>query len=249
MGPASGLYFARKLIELNTSASADNEHPKTIIYSNTQIPSRVDAYHAIGTTPVDSIVDSVNRIAGMDADFCVIICNTAHIFFDEITARTKLPLISLVENLARELKDNPPATNSVALLATEATVKSGLYENHLHSFGLTVVTPNEHEQALINKAIFDTSFGIKATRCDISDESVNIILSVSNQLHTRTGANHVILGCTELSLAFDLLSKAASTLNKITFIDPLETLARRCLVKAGYLSEKPAFEYQRAVNK
>lgn len=44
MGPAAGLYFAQKLITLNSQARTDAEHVPFILYSNPQVPSRVDSF-------------------------------------------------------------------------------------------------------------------------------------------------------------------------------------------------------------
>jgi hypothetical protein len=63
MGPASGL------IEPNTSAATDDKHSKTLITANIEIPSPLDPYNAINATPVDLIVDSLDRDADIDVDF------------------------------------------------------------------------------------------------------------------------------------------------------------------------------------
>jgi len=227
MGSAAGLYFAQQLIALNTAARQDGDHVPFILYSDPHIPNRVDAYLNRTANPAPHVVTSLQKLAALGADFGVVICNTAHIYFDEIESHVKMPLINMVENTADHIDTCFP-TASVGLLATTATVKSGLYSRHFDRMGRTLATPDDDDQALLMAAIFDTEFGIKATGNVPSMKAIDSIIEVAGRMRQRAGVTHLLLGCTELSFAIQGQKWA-----NFHIIDPVKVLAQHCLERVA----------------
>lgn len=227
MGSAAGLYFAQQLIALNTTAKQDVDHVPFILYSDPHIPNRVEAFLNRSTNPAPSVVSSLDKLATLGADFGVVICNTAHIYFDEISDQVKMPLVNMVENAAAYIDATFPHA-SVGLLATTATVKSGLYDRYFKEMGRTLAIPDEDDQALLMDAIFDTGFGIKATGNLPSMRAIEALLEVADRLRIRSGATHLLLGCTELSFAIQGQRWAG-----FQIIDPVKVLAQYCLDRVG----------------
>jgi aspartate racemase len=228
MGTAAGLYFTQKLIELNASADKDSDHASFILYSDPNIPSRSDAYLSNATSPSGAIALSLDKLSSLGADFGVMICNTAHIYFDEIERQVSLPLINMVDNVARHVAQLPPGTR-IGLLATTANVRSSLYARHFEASGSTIVLPGEADQESISAAIFDPVFGIKSTRTRVHPQAQQRIAEVAARLRSEQGVEHLLLGCTELSMAIPELSWQG-----MNVIDPVRLLARACLQRAGY---------------
>lgn len=228
MGTAAGLYFTQKLIELNASADKDSDHASFILYSDPHIPSRVDAYLSNTTSPSRAIASSLDKLSALGADFGVMICNTAHIYFDEIERRVSLPLINMVDNVALHVAQLPHGSR-IGLLATTATVRSNLYTRHFEAGGSTIVLPGEADQERISSAIFDPVFGIKSTRTSVHPHAQQCIADVAARLHSEQGVQYLLLGCTELSMAIP-----EPTWNGLTVIDPVRLLARTCLQRAGH---------------
>lgn len=236
MGPAAGLHFAQLLIELNASANQDARHAPFILSSNPGVPSRVDAYLRGGANPAGAIAAELQALQGHGADVGVIICNTAHIYFQEIARRTTLPLINMVENAASHACRNGNGANAIGLLATTATVKSQLYANALHACGGSVVVPDEADQEELSAAIFDSTYGIKATGISPSQRACQAIAGVASRLKDKTGISQLLLGCTELSVAV-----RTDTWHGFRIIDPVKILAGTCLEHAGIrLAQQPA---------
>lgn len=52
----------------------------------------------------DYFASSVQRLENAGADFAVMAANTAHIVFDEVQRRSKIPLISIVHSACSEAK-------------------------------------------------------------------------------------------------------------------------------------------------
>ena len=80
------------------------------------------ALHLVATDRralVEYLLDSTRRLAGAGASFVAITANTPHIVFDELVARSPVPLLSIVEVTAAEARrvERPKA---VADLVAEA---------------------------------------------------------------------------------------------------------------------------------
>lgn len=228
MGPAAGLYFAQLLIELNASANDDGGHVPFILNSDPAVPSRVDAYLRGGTNPSRPIAAALQALHDQGADFGVMICNTAHIYFNEVTSRTSLPLINMVENTSTHLLEHGHDGHAIGLLATTATVKSRLYARPIEARGGRLIVPEDADQERLSAAIFDPGYGIKATRTAPSEKACQVIADVATRMRDKAGVRHLLLGCTELSMTV-----RADTWQGLRIIDPVKILARTCLRHAG----------------
>lgn len=122
-----------------------------------------------------------------------IACNTAHILANDIKRSTDLNFVSIIEQsvmLIERMK-----INKIGLLASPVTIRARLYQDALEKKGLEVLLPNDIQVELLGKIISD----LVAKRNIINNRK--ILLAITNSLETR-GAQVVILGCTELPLAF-----------------------------------------------
>ena len=125
------------------------------------------------------------------ADFIVIGANTMHKSVPDIKSACALPLLHIAEATACELKkDN---IRNVGLLGTRYTMCQDFYKGKLREEGLSVLIPEE-DIGLVNDIIYDElCLGI------LKEDSKQALLTVIEKLK-ETGAEGVILGCTELGL-------------------------------------------------
>jgi len=65
------------------------------------------------------------------ADGMVIACNTAHLWFDDIQKAANLPMIHIVDAAIGKAVEKVGANPVLGLLATDATLASGLYINRV----------------------------------------------------------------------------------------------------------------------
>ena len=221
MGPAATADLLLKITKL-TDAKRDQDHVHVIIDSNINIPDRTAAILHGGEDPLPELTASAKLLENAGADMIIMACNTAHYYVTELAKATSLPIISMPEETAHLLKKR--GIKKVALLATDGTVQSGVYQNVLDAEEIETIYPNHEQQALIMSVIYNY---IKRGILDASKLPVREVLDVCIDLKKR-GAEAVLLACTELPVAFDVMG-----LLDESCVDPTEVLAAAAVKAAG----------------
>lgn len=194
MGAAATCDLFNKIISM-TDAKSDQEHIHILIDCNTNIPDRTKAILGKGEDPVPEMVRSGIRLQSMGADVLVMPCNTAHYFYDKITPFFDIPLLNMLKLTAEEIQNR--GISRIGLLATDGTIQSGVYHTVLTEAGIDVITPSTEKQASVMDVIYN---GIKASNRDID---LTGFYGTMDELFEQ-GAEILILGCTELPLAFEI---------------------------------------------
>lgn len=221
MGPQATVDLYQKILD-STAASRDQEHIPTLIWSNPGVPDRNLAILHGGPDPSPALVAGARLLETGGADFIVVPCNTAHLFADAITRAVTIPLVNMIEETAAEAARRLPRHSQVSILATTATVLTGLYQKALSRHGLGAMVPGAEDQEQIMSAIFDVQ-GIKAGFAD--EHNRNRVLTVLRRQQEQ-GAVAFIAGCTELPLV--LKPDDADCL-----LDPTLILAQAAVRRAG----------------
>lgn len=223
MGPMATVDLYRKIVDY-TAASKDSEHIHVYIDSNTDIPDRTEAILHGGKDPVPEMVGSAIRLECMGADFLMIPCNTAHYFYDKICAMVHIPILNMLEETALEVKRQNIAC--VGLLATDGTIESGVYDRVFEKYGISVLHPSTLRQKDVMNLIY------KGVKAGIKSIDLSGFFDTLEELNQK-GAQTLILGCTELPIAFEIYNI------KYKNIDPTAVLARKAVVCAnGVLRDK-----------
>ena len=218
MGPMATCDLMKKIIE-NTQADRDQAHVRLYVDSNTNIPDRTAAILGKGEDPRPAMTDSAKKLEAMGADLLIVPCNTAHFFLPDVQKTVQIPILNMQKETAKHLLENGITT--VAVLATDGTVQSGLYDRALKEAGITPVYPKEDQQKMIMSLIYDY---VKAGK---DFEDLDKIHAMVADLQAQ-GAQGLILGCTELPIAFAPWQTALPT------FDPTLILARAAVTAAGY---------------
>ena len=219
MGPLATADLFRK-ITLFTKAGCDNDHIRVYIDSNAQIPDRTAAILNGGKDPLPEMRSALHSLEACGASCVIMPCNTAHYFYPAIQASTKCPILHMLRLTAEEIKSRGHI--KVALLATDGTVKTGIYAKLFEEYGIDYMLPEPEEQRLVMSMIYD---GIKADNEQYFDtEPIKAALRAMQQ----RGADAFVLGCTELPIAFDDFELDFPT------VDPTRVLAKNAVLAAGY---------------
>jgi aspartate racemase len=132
------------------------------------------------------------------ADLIAIPCNTAHLFWRELSNATKIPILNIVEETIDEIeKSFSGQPVKIAVLSTMGTVKSALYQKALARRGFVPMIPSDNTQRAVHGAI-------NSVKAQVERESAKRIVESAVQTIREDGADGVILGCTELALVGDL---------------------------------------------
>lgn len=209
MGPMATCDLMKKIIE-RTEASCDQEHFRICVDSNTNIPDRTAAILGNGEDPRPEMIKSAIRLQAMGAEVLIIPCNTAHYFLDDVAKSVEIPFVHMPRETAKVL--SAQGVRAAAVLATDGTIQSGIYDRELKNLDITPIHPDPDDQKTIMSLIYDY---VKAGKDYPYPEK---LVALQEKL-MQQGAQAMILGCTELPLAFakqELLLPA---------VDPTDILA------------------------
>ena len=217
MGPLATADLFEKIVG-HTKVACDQEHLHVVIDSNTNIPDRTAALLHGGADPLPELVKSAGRLEKMGADVLIMPCNTAHNYYDGIAAAVSVPVLHMVRLTAQALVER--GVKKAGLLATDGTVRTGIYQKSFAGSGVELLTPDEAGQRAVMEMIYQ---GVKAG--DMAFDAQPARQAMERLL--ATGAEVLILGCTELPLAVKLYGIA------LPAVDPTLELALEAIRFAG----------------
>lgn len=193
MGPLAGAQFAVRVVQL-TPAACDQDHIPLLLCNDPRIPDRSTAWVAGGPTPLPAMLRGIGMLQDAGADCIAIPCNTAHLWFDQLQGATGARLLHIVEAVVRDLRRQGIHAGRVGVLATRATLETGLYQRFLVAAGYEPFVPSARE------VLDDCAACIAAVKSSRREDAF-IPLARAIESLAREGACAVVLGCTELPLA------------------------------------------------
>lgn len=220
MGPLATQLFYKMIIE-KTDANCDQEHLNMIILSHATMPDRTG--EILGGR-IEELFHLLLKDAQMlelgGAGVIAIPCNTSHVLLDRLQENVHIPIINMVEETASHIAGTFHEPDlRIAVLATDGTIRTGLYQKALEKAGITPVTPGADSQKLVMKIIYD---GVKnGGEIDFSD-----FLTVQEEI-VGQGCQAAILACTELSCFKELYHLPNF------YIDAMEILTDQSILICG----------------
>ena len=220
MGPLATADLFYKITTL-TKASCDCDHIRVYIDSNAAIPDRTAAILHGGADPVEEMASALRNLEACGADCVIMPCNTAHYFIPQLEKRTKLPILNMLTITAESCAKHYPG-KTAAILATDGTIQTGLYDRALEEAGVPYLHPRREEQAAVMHMVYDV---VKASLPILPE--ADTWTRMLDTLRTQ-GADYFILGCTELPILAETLPAEGP------FIDPTTELAKAAIRYCGY---------------
>lgn len=223
LGPMAHVQFEQCLIQrsVDRGAKGDQDHPVWLLVNGTTIPNRTESLQGVGPDCVPGLVRYAQLLERAGASFLVVTCNTAHGVYDQVQAQLGIPWIHLMACTSGYIQQVYPTVQRVGVLATDGTVQCGLYSRSLSQAGLTPMDFGLHSpwQNQVMDAIYHPDWGIKTTGTQVSTKALTVLEQATGWLKTQ-GAEVVIAGCTELSVAF-----AQMPCLPLPWVDPLAVVA------------------------
>ena len=238
MGTQAGLDFCNKLAVLNRG-KIDQEYPLFLLYNKSNIPGRPES---IGSQTKNLSNKSTNKtsrekynkvlksllkgcklLEKNKCKFIVIPCNTAHYWFDDLQNKINIPIINMPKEVFKFTKKKCKKNSKVGLLATEGTLKTGVYKKFFEK-DYQLIEPSQKIQKLsVNKAIKLVKMGnVKAAAKAIKPAIDSLI---------KMKCKKIILGCTELPIAIFAFKSFENVKSSKVFLDPNLILAHSAMVK------------------
>lgn len=191
MGPAATSLFFERVID-NTDASKDQDHIDMVILNHATIPDRTRAILEDHKEPfLEAVHKDFNIFEAAEIDHIAIPCNTSHYFYDEMQAMTSIPIINMIEETVKYIREKFGQTAKVGILATDGTVNTGIYQDECHKYNMKALVPNVDDQEKVMHTIYDFK----------ADKPVDVrgFEQIIEKMIHQEKCDCVILGCTELS--------------------------------------------------
>ena len=238
MGTQAGLDFCNKLAVLNRG-KIDQEYPLFLLYNKSNIPGRPESIgsqtknlsnkstnktsRAKYNKVLKSLLKGCKLLEKNKCKFIVIPCNTAHYWFDDLQNKISIPIINMPKEVFKFTKKKCTKNSKVGLLATEGTLKTGVYKKFFEK-DYQLIEPSQKIQKLsVNKAIKLVKMGnVKAAAKAIKPAIDSLI---------KMKCKKIILGCTELPIAIFAFKSFKNVKSSKVFLDPNLILAHSAMVK------------------
>ena len=225
MGTQAGLDFCNKLAILYRG-KIDQKYPLFILYNKSNIPKRpesIDSSKKKYLLVLKSLLDGCRSLKKSNCKFIVIPCNTAHYWFDDLKKEISIPIINMPKEVFNYTKKKCKKNSSIGLLATEGTLKTGIY-NKFFDKNYKLIFPNSTIQKnSVNKAIRLVKMG------NVKEANQAIKLAIDFLIKKK--CKKIILGCTELPIAIFAFKSFKTVKSSKIFLDPNLILANAAMRK------------------
>lgn len=139
------------------------------------------------------VLDAINCLAAAGATHAALTGNTPNVVFEQLKARSPIPLVSAVEATLEAAQCRN--VKKIALLGTVFTMEGTFFQKPFAQAGIEVVTPDRVEIAYIQDRIeTELEHGI------VTESTREGLIRIIRAMQEQHGIHQVILGCTELPL-------------------------------------------------
>jgi aspartate racemase len=193
IGPESTLDYYERITDAFRAEEVEPDYPEIVLYSVNL--SELMAILKAGDmdTLANWLVDKVRALHRAGADFAAIGSNTPHVVFDDVAARSPIPLVSIVEATAQRAARL--GLKKLGLMGTRFTMRATFYPRVFEEKGLSIVVPDAESQHLIQHRL-ETEIELGVFKDSTHEE----LLTIAKRMIDLESVEGVILGCTELPL-------------------------------------------------
>lgn len=189
MGPRSTAPFISTVIDecqQQYGAKEDMDFPPMMIYS---LPTPFYLNRPLDHAAIKRTIGAgLRHLESTGVDFIAMPCNTAHLFYKEISALIDVPLLNMIDIT---LQMRPEGVKQMALLATRPTVAGGLYQTGAAKLGVDLVVKEEW-QALVDGVLEANG----QARLDLSRQRWHELVTGVR----GAGLDAAVIACTDLNV-------------------------------------------------
>ena len=193
LGPESTLDYYQRIIALYRKRTGDGHYPELLIVS-VDLTKGLDFMDANDLSGMSNfLLEAIGKLARAGAEFGVISANTPHIVFDEIAAKSPIPLISIVE--ATRAAAKMQNLKRLALMGTRYTMQSDFYPRVFAREAIELFVPDPDDQEYIHDKYMNELVPGK-----FLPETRTGLLTIIDRMKRTWDIEGVILAGTELPL-------------------------------------------------
>ena len=238
MGTQAGLDFCNKLAILNRG-KIDQEYPLFLLYNKANIPGRPESIGIHTKNLSNRLVNNQSKkkyflvlksllkgcqlLKKSKCKFIVIPCNTAHYWYDDLQKKIDIPIINMPKEVFKFTKKNCKINSKVGLLATDGTLKTGVYDKIFNKEYKLIQPSKSIQKKSVNKAIKYVKMGNVKAAAKAIRPAINELIKMK--------CKKIILGCTELPIAIFAFKSFNNIKSSKIFLDPNLILANSAMIK------------------
>jgi len=171
-------------------------HSAKIILYSVDFQEVIDLQHADRLAEAgDYLARCARALEDAGADCVLMACNTMHMVAEAIIGKLTVPFIDIVDETAMRLSGD--GRTRPLLIATRYTMEHGFYQSGMAQHGVEVTVPEDADRGVAHSIIFD-----ELCQGKVVDTSRGALVAMIERAKA-SGADSVILGCTELGLILD----------------------------------------------
>jgi aspartate racemase len=192
LGTVAGLWVAKALVEAaqKHGARRDEDYPEFTLYN---LPAG-----GMGATGFQEpnivkyqLLKAIGKMNLLRCDMVIIACNTAHCYLELLEKHSRGTVLNMVRIACERV-----TVKAVGVLSSRSTRDMNLYAHALQRQGCRAILTTNAEQSLLDDAIEAVIEGRQ------KPSHREALVSIIDNLCAR-GAEAIILGCTELPVAFN----------------------------------------------
>lgn len=145
------------------------------------------------------LVRGINNLENAGAQFAALTGITPHTVFDQVQARVNIPLVSIPHTLRKYATKQD--LKKLALLGTAPTMSQHFVQDAFKDSGIKIVVPKVNEQTYIGEKI-----EIELEKGIVKERTQQQFIKIINRMISENKIDGIILGCTELPIAFNNLN-------------------------------------------
>ena len=212
MGPLATYTLYKNIIE-STPVQKDQDHINMVILNASYIPDRTEGILRGSSceSPLPHLLNGIKTLENAGCDLIAVPCNTSHYFYDEMQNSCKIKILNMIDLTAEKLESLGINQEQIYLMATEGTIKTGVYQKYLSKRNIKIISPSDQEINEMMRVIYEVKAG------KIPD------ISGLEEIAENHG-ELIVLGCTELSTL---------DFKNIKYIDAMEVLKDQILELFG----------------
>ena len=227
IGTESTVGFYQNIVRYAQSkydAVQDSDYPHMVIYNLPTSYTDKTGFKDLALVKYQ-LINAVKKLELIGCDLIVICCNTSYHFYEDLQSTVSTTIIDLIGETKKSLLNK--GYKNIGLLCSESSIKLGVYQKKFKEMHLNI--PNEKQQKVINRIIFDCMSGSYFNHTNTLKNMVTDMLN--------SGSEIVIIGCSELSLIVNRIKQ------NIKIFDTMDALSKLVVDYSLLKKDKIDFDY------